>query len=64
MRAGPLFYLEAAMPWSDLPDPKSPPMTKRQWMNAVLSRAAIVFVALLILGICGSSWFRVSAVAG
>lgn len=52
------------MPWSDLPDPLPPPMTKRQWMNAVLSRAAIVFVALIILGVCASSWFRVSAVAG
>lgn len=50
------------MPWSDLPDPLPPPMTKRQWLNAILSRAAIVFVALIILGICAAGWFPVSAV--
>lgn len=51
------------MPWSHLPDPLPPPMTKLQSLNAVLFRCALVFISLVILGICAMSWFRVTAVA-
>ena len=51
------------MPWSDLPDPLPPPMSKRQWLNAILSRVAIVFVALIILALFVTSWFTARAVA-
>lgn len=50
------------MPWSDLPDPISPPMSKREWLGAILFRCALVFISLVVLGICATSWFPVSAV--
>ncbi len=52
------------MPWSDLPDPLPPPMTKRQWLNAILSRCALIFISLVILGLCATSWFPQGAVGG
>lgn len=52
------------MPWSDLPDPLPPPMTTGQWLSAILVRCALVFVSLVILGICATSWFPESAVVG
>ena len=52
------------MPWSDVPDPLPPPMTKRERLSAILLRCALVFISLIILGICATTWFPVSAVGG
>lgn len=52
------------MPWSDLPDPVPPPMTKGQRVAAIIHRLMIVAIAALIIGICVTSWFPVSTVVG
>ena len=51
------------MPWSDLPDPLPPPMSRGEWLAAIIFRCALVFLSLVILGTCATSWFPVSAVA-
>lgn len=50
------------MPWSDLPDPLPPPKSRGEWLGVILARCMLVFISLVILGICASSWFPVSAV--
>lgn len=57
-----VFCMEAAMPWSDLPDPNPPPKTRGEWLGAILARCVLVFISLMILGLCATNWFPVSAV--
>lgn len=51
------------MPWSNLPDPLPPPVTRRQWFGIIVVRCALVFISLIRLGLCADSWFPVSAIS-